>query len=68
MHAEKPVDLHLILTDASGREIRDFKNVTVGPSDYSLPLSSAILPSGEYFLRAIASGATIATTKVLVMR
>jgi hypothetical protein len=67
-HADKPVDLHLTLFDALGRQIHQYEDMKLGAGEYSMPLSSTRLPSGDYFLRASADGATVATAKVLIVR
>jgi hypothetical protein len=66
--ADKPVDLHLTLFDALGRQVHTYEDIKFGAGDYSLPLSSDNLPSGDYYLRASAGGATVATSKVLIVR
>ncbi len=64
---DKPVDLHLALFDASGRQVHQYEDIEYGAGEYSMPLSSNGLPSGNYYLRASAGGAIVATANVLVV-
>jgi hypothetical protein len=64
---DKPVDLHFTLFDASGKQVHQYEDIKFGAGEYSMPLSSTRLPSGDYYLRASAGGAIVATTKVLVV-
>lgn len=66
--ADKPADVHLALFDATGKQVHQYDDVKLAAGAYSMPLSSSGLPSGDYFLRASAGGATLATTKVLIVR
>jgi hypothetical protein len=65
--SDKPADLQLALFDATGKQVHQYDEVKLGSGEYSVPLSSTGLPSGDYYLRASAGGATLATTKVLIV-
>ena len=65
--ADKPATVHLALFDAAGKLIKTYEGVTFGTGDYSMPLSSSGLPSGDYYLRALADGAIVATAKILIV-
>ena len=64
---DKPADLNLTLFDASGRQVHQYEDMKFGAGKESMPLSSATLPSGDYYLRAISGGSIVATTKVLIV-
>ena len=65
--SDKPRDLKLALFDASGKQVHAYEHVKLASGEYSLPLSSTSLPSGDYFLRAISAGGVVATAKVMIV-
>lgn len=64
----KPLHMMLALFDASGRLARGYEQSSFGTGEYSLPLATEMLASGEYYLRAIVGGVIAAETKVVVIR
>ena len=68
LNLEKPLNITLALFDATGKLVQDYKQTSFNAGEYTLPLTSETLPSGEYYLRAISGGATAAELKVLIVR
>ena len=65
---DKPLDISLILFDVTGKLVHTYEHAIFGSGEYSIPLSTEPLPTGEYFLRAITDGSIVAVTKIMILR